>query len=911
MLSRTVRAVLLVCLSVVVCGPPLDGQTPPGDPEQILRAGRELTTKNEYGKSIQLLDTIPETADPRIVVRKHTSMAVALANLSRYADAHAHVARARQLAAPLNDPAISASIESAEGGVYRLGDRYDLAIAAFERGAALAQQAGDRTVLGRIYGQLSSAYASLEDWERAAYWREKGFAQLANPTYTDRFNNLMDRGIGLFELYDRDGAEAAYKEALALALQHGGKRDESFARGEIGYVYWAFDRDYPRALEWYDQAVALAREASTTSMLGTWLLNRGGIYRDSGRYEQALTDYRGFLALAKTDDGLSRQVFAATKNVGQTYRLMGRNEQSLTILEPLVRDRPGNPSPRHLWQAHMELASTYDALGRRVDAEAQYNAMLDVLEEHRNSSILDAFRSGSFAHNLSRYDPYDRYVRFLAADPAGARAAEALHVAERARARGFLEEVASMRSMLASAVPGALVQEQKRIVRAISDTQRQLRNPDLPRPQREDLLVKLAQDERERDDFRVKLRVEHPSLAEARYPEVAAPAAIQPLLRDNETAIVFYLSEPESFRWTVTRGGVTLDRIAARKDVEAAAARMRALLRAPGDTGVARAEAAALSTALLDRVQLPAGGPVIVVPHGVLHYIPFEVLPDGGSPLIERHAVSYAPSLNSFAQLRRRPYAPQPFRVLAVGNPSIAKPDAVNAATRNGDIDSVALLGPLPFAEEELGAIRGKFRWSTELLSGRDARESAFRAEDLARYPVIHFATHGLFNERHPSRSALLFSPEAGEDGLLQMPEIYRLGLRADLVVLSACQTALGREITGEGIVGLTRAFFYAGSRSVVAALWNLNDRFAADFVERFYDGIRAGHTAEEALRLTKAAYLNHPQYSHPFYWSSLILTGDGTHVLYRPSRAWMAWTAAAAVALAVTALLRRRRAET
>lgn len=134
-----------------------------------------------------------------------------------------------------------------------------------------------------------------------------------------------------------------------------------------------------------------------------------------------------------------------------------------------------------------------------------------------------------------------------------------------------------------------------------------------------------------------------------------------------------------------------------------------------------------------------------------------------------------------------------------------------------------------------------------------------------------------------PKRAGLLLAPETGEDGLLQMGEIYGLGLKANLVVLVvlwACQTARGREITGEGLIGLSRAFFYAGARSVVATLWNLNDRFAAEFVPRFYTELNQGHSSEEALRRAKVAYVNHPPYSHPFYWSSLVMLGDGTRLL-------------------------------
>ena len=216
--------------------------------------------------------------------------------------------------------------------------------------------------------------------------------------------------------------------------------------------------------------------------------------------------------------------------------------------------------------------------------------------------------------------------------------------------------------------------------------------------------------------------------------------------------------------------------------------------------------------------------------------------------------------------------------MLAVGDPAVNAPAAA-ATVRAGDVENIALLGRLPFAEHELYAIGRTFPERTRILSGAGARESDLKT-DLSRYPVIHFATHGLVSDAQPKRSALLMAPEPGEDGLLQLGEIYGLGLKANLIVLSACQTALGKEVTGEGLIGLSRAFFFAGARSVVATLWNLNDRFAAEFVERFYRELNTGATAEEALRRAKLAYVNHPRYSHPFYWSSLVMVGDGTRPL-------------------------------
>ena len=553
------------------------------------------------------------------------------------------------------------------------------------------------------------------------------------------------------------------------------------------------------------------------------------------------------------------------------------------MLTKLIDEKVSIASPRHLWQAHMELASALATVGNRPAAARHFEQMIELIEEHRKSSILDAFRTGQFAHALSAYDPYDRYIKFLI-EGEGSNAINALAIAERARARGFLEEMASVRGVAASKLPRAVFEEESHVTRAISDVQRQLRSTTLDQAQREAALAALAAAEDARERFILKMRVEYPNLAEARYPSLLKPAEIQASLRQGETVIAFFLSEPNSLRWTVRRDVIQLDKLPGRAAIERDAGRVRDLLRGLSPEKDLRDATAQLSAALFTGVDFSGDAPLTLIPHGILHYIPFEVLPVGDRLLVERHAVSYAPSLNALVQLRRSPPSASAFRVLAVGDPALDSPRAsASRAARSGqgqrinDLENLSLLEPLPYAAQELQAIGRTFPDRTRMLSGAGARETDLRSPLTARFPVIHFATHGLVSDAQPKRSGLLMAPEPGEDGLLQVGEIYGLGLKANLIVLSACRTALGKEITGEGLIGLSRAFFYAGARSVVATLWNLNDRFAAEFVERFYRELNTGISAEEALRRAKAAYVNDPKYSHPFYWSSLVLLGDGT----------------------------------
>lgn len=867
--AGVIWAVLCVCASAQ-------------SPEETLAAAGKLYENNDYTRAIDLYKAIPETAPVEIRLRKHTGLALSYINLGRYPEAPEEIALARSAAEEIGTDAAEVSVLNAEGQYLGRGGEGDRGVNVLHRAAELAKD-GDPRTLANIYSNLGSAYQDLEDWERLLYFTQKAFDLKPNPTPRDQRAHAMSLGIAHFELYERDAAEAQFKIGLELSKQAGGPRDQSFATGELAFTYWTFDQDAPRALAMYTEAIELAKEAKVTTLQATWLNNRGAVFRDIAQYDAALADFRETIEI-QVAGGRDGGTFMTRKNIGQTYRLMGDNREAAAQLDALIATRSGEAAPRHLWQAHMELASALEALGDRPRAEAEFKKMLGVLEEHRNSSILDGFRTGSFAHALRLYDPYERYIRFLTSGNAP-RIAEALEVVERARARGFLESLASVRSAVAAKLPPALLTEEARIARGISGVQERLRAAGLSRIDRERLLAELAAAEEQRDKFRLAMRIEHPLLAEARYPEIAGVPEIQRALRANDTAVAFFLSEPSSFRWVISRDRLEFQRLPGRAAIEKEAGRLRQLLRAPTGLPAVNAAAASLGAMLLTDLDVAADRSLVIVPHGVLHYIPFEALPLGGGPLVKRHSISYMPSLNSLIHLRRGPHRSAPLRALAVGNPTMAHP--AGATMRRGDVENLALLGDLPYANRELYAIGRALPDRTQVLSGRAARESSVRGATIARYPVIHFATHGLVSDTHPTRSGLLLSPEDGEDGLLQMGEIYGMGLQADLVVLSACQTALGREITGEGIVGLTRAFFYAGARSVVSALWNLNDRFAADFIERFYQEIGAGASPEEALRRTKIAYVDHPQYGHPFYWSSLVITGDGAQpMVAEPVRA-------------------------
>jgi len=294
---------------------------------------------------------------------------------------------------------------------------------------------------------------------------------------------------------------------------------------------------------------------------------------------------------------------------------------------------------------------------------------------------------------------------------------------------------------------------------------------------------------------------------------------------------------------------------------------------------------------------------LLIVPDGALHYVPFAALPHpdrAGERLVTRHEIVTAPSASVVALLRRetagRRPAPRTVAVLAdpvfdagderVGRPAVERraPPASAVDTLSRALRSAGLeggLSRLPFTRREAAAILSLVpaRDRLEALDF-DASRATATGPSLTEYRFVHFATHGFLNSAHPELSGIVLSlvgRDGGEArGFLTATDIFNLRLNADLVVLSGCRTALGQELRGEGLVGLSRGFMYAGAPRVVSSLWRVDDAATAQLMKRFYHGLlKQGLPAAAALRAAQAELMRRPRFRHPFYWSAFQLQGE------------------------------------
>lgn len=385
-------------------------------------------------------------------------------------------------------------------------------------------------------------------------------------------------------------------------------------------------------------------------------------------------------------------------------------------------------------------------------------------------------------------------------------------------------------------------------------------------------------------------------------PEPLRLADVQESLLDADTTLLeFFVGRERGYAWVVGRGRLQAYELPSRARVESAVSAMRAALMRPPRTRRAaggQQELARLAALLLPQERgLLGGRRLVVVADGVLHYVPFSALPDAsGAPLLARFEVTNAPSASVAALLRRRAEgrAPAPYAIAAVADPvydvrderlggraAARTPDETLAkATRGFDFKD-GRLPRLPFTRREATTIAALRPARSRTALDFGANLDAALAPDLSQYRFVHLAAHGLLNDIRPELSGLVLSlvdrKGRARPGLLTAPDVSRLRLNADLVVLSSCRSAVGREVSGEGLVGLTRAFMHAGSPRVVASLWPVDDLASSELMTRMYRSMLGSRkaTPAAALRDAQLQVMRDPRWRAPYYWAAFQLQGE------------------------------------
>lgn len=467
-------------------------------------------------------------------------------------------------------------------------------------------------------------------------------------------------------------------------------------------------------------------------------------------------------------------------------------------------------------------------------ATGYYRQAVEVIEQQRSTINTETSKIGFVG------DKQSVYRQLVAALFADQQYAAAFEYVERSKSRALVDMLAAKQDFAVASGDPAKVKNLLAMANN-AETEAMLQGAASEKPHTRSLVVSTRQ----------QLTSESPELASLVNVSSLATAEIQALIPQDEALVEYYYNEPDLIAFVLTAKGLSAVRLDS-SDLMDKVRQYRKHLESANDTGHL-----ALSKQLYNQLLHPITSQIdvkklIVVAHGPLHYLPFNALHDGQDFMIERYSLRMLPSASVLKYLRTKPVA-KPGEILAFGNPDLGNPKF-----------------DLAYAQAEAIAITQN-RPQSKVLLRKDANEAAFRQYG-GEFRYLHFATHGEFNADAPLKSALLLSKDAQNDGLLTVDKLYSLKLDADLVTLSACETGLGKIANGDDVVGLTRGFLYAGTSTIVASLWQVDDQATSYLMTRFYDNLKQSDK-REALR--QAQLVTRKKYAHPYYWAAFQLTGN------------------------------------
>ncbi len=785
---------------------------------------------------------------------------------------------------------------------------YQQALERFRKLEDLHGQASALNNIGEVSFYLGRVRPAVEAYEEASdLWRRLG--DMANQGKT-----LLNLGKAEVEAGRPEEARDALEGARRAIGPNGDPDDLATTLSDLGELDLRQDR-LAEARANLEKALALQRQlrdeegqAMTQASLGAALLKTGDL-DGAWKAEEAA------LALSRKLKDPSREGYALS-NLGrvsysrhQDRDAVAREREARATFER-IGERQGIATSR--FGAARSLARLGDLAGARRELEPA----LDLVESLRGEAPGLNFRSAYFA---TKQNYWDLYVEILMQSH---EEKLALQASERRRARSLLDALGETRAAVESQTDPAQAAE-------VHDVEQKLQAAETKRSA---LLAAggdaaaVAAIEGEirslltrQDVLRNQMRDRSPGAAGLTPPAPLGVDDIQKHLLDVNTLLLVYsLGEEHSYLWAVSPRSVTGYSLSGREPIEAVA---RQLLEAlPQASHEAQESGQRAAKSLSDLVLAPAAERIsgfqrlVVVGDGALQLVPFAVLPDPAPRekaagrdrlLVEGHELVYLPSASVLAELRRRePKARKPLEELKVAviadpvfradDPRVqgaqgARPPATVPAPLPAELSRSARdvglgqLDRLPFTREEADSIlemAKKEKGTTLSALDFDATRDLLTSGRLRGYHIVHIATHGLLDSRQPELSGIAFSmvdpTGAPRDGFLRLHEIYNLDLGAGLVVLSACDTGAGKEVRGEGLMGITSGFLAAGVPQLMVSLWEVGDRSTAELMKRFYDQLlEGGHPAAEALRRAQLSMLAEPAWSQPRQWAGFVFLGD------------------------------------
>jgi CHAT domain-containing protein len=710
-------------------------------------------------------------------------------------------------------------------------------------------------------------------------------------------------------------ALASYERALRLFENAGAMNGIAPTTCLVAHGHF-INNHVDEALTFYKRCLNLTRAAGMGRTEAGALYEIASVYASQQRYKMAFSQQRKaqkFYAHIGDKRGLAR----ALNVYGNLWIQAGQKQRALDAYQQALNLSAETGEQDTQLQALYGLAQTNLANGAPEAALLFIQRSLKLIEALRANVASPEFRTSYFSGEGQHYDLAIEILTELAKrHPEKDFGAQALLVSEQSRARLLVDLVNESRAKNRRHISNELTEreiELRGLIRAHAEYRMRLgSNPKDPAEVTE-TDAELAQLRAQYQQVEAQLRQQNPYLSSL---EQFAPLNLEQIQKElpNDTMLLEYsLGDERSYLFAVTSDSFQIYELPKRQILEDTERNCYELLTArqrfaDADDYPAKVAAAdkafsdiapTLTQMLLGPVADKLGNKrLIVVPEGALQYVPFTALPSPVAPesvLLETNEIVIEPSFSALVAIRKNiPKHPiSPDKLVAV----IADPVSSNSDARVPSAPAGAVVaddrGPLTrddslrrlvHASEEADAISAAApKGTTMVAKGFDANRETAMSANIGQYQIVHFATHGILDSEHPELSGILLSTVdrngAKTEGLMSLHDIYSLDLSAELTVLSACETALGKNIKGEGLIGLSHAFMSAGSKSVVSSLWKVDDRATAALMREFYESmLQQGKSPAAALRAAQLNMRRDKRTKAPYYWAGFVIQGEYTN---------------------------------
>jgi len=787
----------------------------------------------------------------------------------------------------------------------------------YSQSLALKRDLGDRGGEAVTLNNIGTVYSELGEQQKALEYYSQSLA--LNRVLGDRGREaaiLTSIGSVYSDLGEKQKALEYYSQSLPLSRAVGDRGGETVTLTKIGSVYSDLG-EKQKALEYYSQSLALSRAVGNRREEATTLHNIGSVYNHLGEQQKALEYYSKSLPLFRAVGDRTGEG-ATLGNIGNVYSVLGEKQKALEYysqslaLKRAVGDRTGEATTLY------NIAYAKRDLNNLTEALNDIESSIKIIENLRTKIASPELRTSYFATVQDYYELYiDLLMQLHKTNPKAGYDTKALEASERSRARSLLELLQESNANIREGISPDLLQQEKSVQQQLDAIEKQrIQELSSPNPNQ----TKIAEIDKQRlallqeyQQIQTQVRTASPRYAALTQPQPLTLPEIQKQILDDNTILLQYsLGKHRSYLWVVTSTGLTSYELPKQVDIETAARAFRRAITRKYDKSTPQkvAEASAnLGQLILQPAAAQLGNKrLLIVPDGVLHYTPFPALTiaqtagqNTNVPLIVEHEIITLPSASTLAILRqnygdRKPpsqtlailadpvFSPTDERVKGQLTPATTEQLESNNLGLNRSLRASNREWPpkrLPFTRQEAQTISSLFPSdSSSQKIDFDASRTTATDGSLANYQIIHLATHGIANNKNPELSGIVMSmvDDKGNlvNGFLRLTDIFNLKLAANLVVLSACQSGMGQNVKGEGMVGLTRGFMYAGAQRVAVSLWNVDDEGTSVLMQKFYQKMLQQKLAPAAaLRAAQLEMMQQEKWQSPYYWAAFTLQGE------------------------------------